>query len=202
MTDRAKKISELQATTSVVNTDKIVVLKDAANPSVTASTRSITIDNLTSSIRYANNTVSGVVKVGNNLTINATGYLASDGTANFIFSNNVLTIPAFAEMNTPRIANTKYAISYYDQGGQWGGYTQYDEPEGNSSWAWVGTDIGNINDPYIILEVRADDGDYTTWRFDSDLKRNGVSVIGTGQIDGGNAFTTPTAEITVDGGGA
>lgn len=37
---------------------------------------------------------------------------------------------------------------------------------------------------------------------DGDIKRNGVSVIGTGQIDGGNAFTTPTAEITVDGGGA
>jgi hypothetical protein len=35
-----------------------------------------------------------------------------------------------------------------------------------------------------------------------DIQRNGVSVIGTGQIDGGNAYTTPTAEITVDGGGA
>jgi hypothetical protein len=35
-----------------------------------------------------------------------------------------------------------------------------------------------------------------------DIRRDGVSVLGTGQIDGGNAFTTPTAEITVDGGGA
>ena len=35
-----------------------------------------------------------------------------------------------------------------------------------------------------------------------DILRNGISIIGTGQIDGGNAFTTPTAEITVDGGGA
>jgi len=199
MTDRAKKISELQGTTSVANTDKLVVLKD---PSGNPSTRSITIDNLTSSIRYANATVAGVIKVGNNLTINATGYLASDGTANFIFSNNVLTTPNTAEINTPRIANTKYAISYYDRGGQWGGYTQLDKPDGNSSWAWVGTDLGDIDNPYVILEVLNDSGSLTSWRFDSDLKRNGVSVIGTGQIDGGNAFTTPTAEITVDGGGA
>jgi hypothetical protein len=35
-----------------------------------------------------------------------------------------------------------------------------------------------------------------------DYQINGVSIVGTGQIDGGNAFTTPTAEITVDGGGA
>ena len=199
MTDRAKKISELQGTTSVANTDKLVVLKD---PSGNPSTRSITIDNLTSSIRYANATVAGVIKVGNNLTINATGYLASDGTANFTFSNNVLTTPNTAEINTPRIANTKYAISYYDRGGQWGGYTQLDKPDGNSSWAWVGTDLGDIDNPYVILEVLNDSGSLTSWRFDSDLKRNGVSVIGTGQIDGGNAFTTPTAEITVDGGGA
>jgi hypothetical protein len=39
MTDRAKKISELQATTSVANTDKLVVLKD---PSGTPLTRSAT----------------------------------------------------------------------------------------------------------------------------------------------------------------
>lgn len=43
MTDRAKKISELQTTSSVANTDKIVVLKDAANTSA-ASTRAMTIN--------------------------------------------------------------------------------------------------------------------------------------------------------------
>jgi hypothetical protein len=35
-----------------------------------------------------------------------------------------------------------------------------------------------------------------------DYRINGVSIVGTGEIDGGNAFTSPTAEITVDGGGA
>ena len=119
----------------------------------------------------------------------------------FTTENKIIT-PTYSEISTPRAANTKYALSYYDQSGLWGGYTQYDQPEGNSSWAWVGTDNTDIDNPYVVLEVRADDGSYTTWKFDSDLKRNGVSVIGTGQIDGGNAFTSPTAEITVDGGGA
>jgi hypothetical protein len=56
---------------------------------------------------------------------------------------------------------------------------------GNSSKYW--------NDLFVSNIMLANDGD---------IFRNGVSVIGTGQIDGGNAFTTPTAEITVDGGGA
>jgi hypothetical protein len=43
MTDRAKKISELLTTSSVANTDKIVVLKDAANTSA-ASTRAMTVN--------------------------------------------------------------------------------------------------------------------------------------------------------------
>jgi hypothetical protein len=49
MTDRAKKISELTVTTSVANTDKLVVLKDAAN-STLASTKSISLSSLAQSI--------------------------------------------------------------------------------------------------------------------------------------------------------
>lgn len=49
MTDRAKKISELQTTSSVANTDKIVVLKDAANTSA-ASTRAMTINAFAQSV--------------------------------------------------------------------------------------------------------------------------------------------------------
>ena len=49
MTDRAKKISELTTTTSVANTDKIVVLKDAANSSI-ASTKAMTVNNFALSI--------------------------------------------------------------------------------------------------------------------------------------------------------
>jgi len=49
MTDRAKKISELSTTSSVANTDKIVVLKDAANTSA-ASTRAMTVNNFAKSV--------------------------------------------------------------------------------------------------------------------------------------------------------
>lgn len=47
MTDRAKKISELLVTTSVANTDKLIVLKD---PSGTPLTRSVTVNTVASSI--------------------------------------------------------------------------------------------------------------------------------------------------------
>lgn len=49
MTDRAKKISELQVTTSVANTDKLVVLKDAANATI-ATTRAISVSSLAQSL--------------------------------------------------------------------------------------------------------------------------------------------------------
>ena len=49
MTDRAKKISELETTISVANTDKIVVLKDAAN-TTTRSTKAMTVNNFALSI--------------------------------------------------------------------------------------------------------------------------------------------------------
>lgn len=50
MTDRAKRISQLQTTSSVANTDKIVVLKDAANTSA-ASTRAMTVNAFAQSIK-------------------------------------------------------------------------------------------------------------------------------------------------------
>jgi len=85
MTDRAKKISELTTTTSVANTDKIVVLKDAANSSL-ASTKAMTIANFANSIGplirldLANSTVtSNVVTVQSNGT---------SSVAFFTFANN------------------------------------------------------------------------------------------------------------------
>lgn len=50
MTDRAKKISELSVTTAIANTDKLIVLKDAANAAI-ANTRSITINNFVNSVK-------------------------------------------------------------------------------------------------------------------------------------------------------
>lgn len=85
MTDRAKKISELTATTSVANTDKLVVLKDAANSSL-AATRAITMTNLANSIGpIVRRDIPGSVFTSNTAT------LASNGTSSvafFTFANN------------------------------------------------------------------------------------------------------------------
>jgi hypothetical protein len=214
MADNSKKLSELPTASNAASSDRVLILRD---PAGSPSTRTISLDNLTSSIRYANTTLAGVVKVGNNLTINATGYLNAEAggaanTGNFTFSNNILYVPSWSEISTAREANTPYSISYYDQN-YWGAYAELDTPGGNNSWAWIETNNSDINNPFILHEVLSYNGDYATWRFYAngvldlpfdigDIQRNGVSLIGTGQIDGGNAFTTPTAEITVDGGGA
>jgi hypothetical protein len=75
MTDRAKKISELQTTSSVANTDKIVVLKDAANTSA-ASTRAMTINAFAQSI-----TTLVQAPIPNTLTIANSITVASNGTS-------------------------------------------------------------------------------------------------------------------------
>lgn len=65
MTDRAKKISELLVTTSVANTDKLIVLKD---PSGTPLTRSVTVNTVATSIvtnYIANSYVSNIGTNGN-----------------------------------------------------------------------------------------------------------------------------------------
>ena len=77
--DNSKKISELATTTNVASTDRIVVLynaiSNAAIANGTPQVRTIPVDNFTSNLRYANTTVAGIIKVGNYLSINATGYL-------------------------------------------------------------------------------------------------------------------------------
>ena len=78
MTDNSKKLSEIPQASNVASTDRILVLRD---PSGDASTRTVTVNNFTNSLRYANTTVSGLVKVGNNLSINATGFLNEIGRA-------------------------------------------------------------------------------------------------------------------------
>lgn len=77
MTDRAKKISELQATSSVANTDKIVVLKD---PSGTPLTRSATANVFALSIGpIARLDIPGSTVSKNTVSI------ASNGTSNVAF---------------------------------------------------------------------------------------------------------------------
>ena len=82
---RSKKLSEIPQASNVASTDRVLVLRD---PSGNASTRTVTVNNFTNSLRYANTTVSGLVKVGNNLSINSTGYISGTAnTGNVTFSN-------------------------------------------------------------------------------------------------------------------
>lgn len=76
------KISELNAITSVANTDLLMVVHD---PSGLPSTNKVTLSNFASSITtligYASNTTSGAIKVGSSLEANSTGYLNVTGTS-------------------------------------------------------------------------------------------------------------------------
>lgn len=75
MTDRAKKISELTTTTSVANTDKIVVLKDAANSSI-ASTKAMTVNNFALSIAPLLEIPGATIQQGNvTVSSNGTNYV-------------------------------------------------------------------------------------------------------------------------------
>jgi hypothetical protein len=88
MTDNSKKLSELPVVTNAASTDRVLILRD---PAGSPSTRTIAVSNLVSSIAYANTTVAGTVKVGNNLSVNATGFLNSVGTGNIFFTNNAIS---------------------------------------------------------------------------------------------------------------
>lgn len=73
MTDRAKKISELTTTSTVANTDKIVVLKDAANTTA-ASTRAMTVNAFTQSItKLVQAPIANTTSIANSVTVVSNG---------------------------------------------------------------------------------------------------------------------------------
>jgi len=72
MANDAKKTSQLGIATTLSANDRVVVL---TNPAASAQTQTVTVNNFINSLRYANASVSGVVKVGTGLSINATGFL-------------------------------------------------------------------------------------------------------------------------------
>lgn len=76
MADNSKKLSELPTASNAASTDRLLILRD---PAGTPSTRTITVTNLSAAVSNnipaANTTIAGTVKVGNNLSVNATGFL-------------------------------------------------------------------------------------------------------------------------------
>jgi hypothetical protein len=74
-----KRISDLPIATTAASSDRLLFLQNAAG---TANTVTITLQNfanaiLQTSLPYANSTVAGAVKTGNNVTVNATGFLSA-----------------------------------------------------------------------------------------------------------------------------
>ena len=71
----ATKISGLAPTPSISNTDLMVVVRGSSNA---YTTNNISVGNLATGIvgflPYSNNSVGGTIKIGNNISINSTGY--------------------------------------------------------------------------------------------------------------------------------
>mgnify|MGYP003344631252 CR=1 FL=1 len=92
MADNSQKLSQLPQLANVALTDRVLVLRD---PAGSPSTRTVTTANLFLAIPAANNSYAGVVKVGNNLSINSTGYLSSTGgtanTGDITFNHNIIS---------------------------------------------------------------------------------------------------------------
>lgn len=105
------KISELNAITSVANTDLLMVVHD---PSGSPSTNKVTLTNLGSSVtrvlNYASNTTPGVIKVGTNLTINATGYLNAQAGGDGGGVEGVYTLTIVNDTTNYIVANTDVIV--------------------------------------------------------------------------------------------
>ena len=114
MTDRSKKITELDALTTPILTDLLIIEDD---PTGTPVTKKITVGTLLNSgliaanaLPVANTTVSGVIKIGDQLSINATGFLntnltVANGTALGVIKvgNDQLTVNATSFLNLTSI---------------------------------------------------------------------------------------------------
>lgn len=90
MVDRAKKITELTAVTSITNNDVFIVVTNTAG---VATTKKITINNFRAGlppvvVGIANTTSLGTVIVANNLTVNTTGHVSLSSNINV---SNVVT---------------------------------------------------------------------------------------------------------------
>lgn len=118
MSGDAKKVSELAIANTLSANDRVVVL---VSPATTANVKTITLNNLANStmglLKYANTTAAGVIKVGDNLTVNATGFLSatSSGSADLAYSNATSyadTKAATAYSNATSYADTKAGTAY------------------------------------------------------------------------------------------
>lgn len=146
MANDSKRVSQLGITTTLsANTDRVVVL---TNPSTSPATQTINVNNFVTAVAnllpLANGSSAGVIKVGNNLSINASGYLsgADNNTGDIYFTNNVISsnnsnliLQAEPNQLVNIIANTNVQIQYNPNNQVSDGFTD------STSWAYVGPNI-------------------------------------------------------------
>lgn len=77
MTDNSKRVSELPQSANAAQNDRVVFLK---SPSSNASLRTITVANLTLSMTKATDLSVGVVRIGNNISVDSNGTISVSGT--------------------------------------------------------------------------------------------------------------------------
>jgi hypothetical protein len=108
MSNDAKKVSELSISSGLSANDRIVVL---TNPTTSAQTQTISVSNLFGNSKFsntatvANTTAAGIIKVGRNLSINATSFL------------NVTLLGPYANDAAANTANVQINSLYYDASG-------------------------------------------------------------------------------------
>ena len=115
MTDRAKKITELDALTAPASTDLLIIEDD---PSGTPVTKKITLNNLLNSglitsnaYAIANTTEPGVIKVGDQLSVNATGFLNTNLNIANTTEPGVITVGDQLSVNATGFLNTNLNIA-------------------------------------------------------------------------------------------
>jgi hypothetical protein len=196
MSNDARKTSELAIATTLSANDRVVILKDPdSSPSTKTITANNLANSVLNVMRYASPTLAGVVKIDNSsIVISNTGVITSVAAnlvaapsdiipaanntyslgnssmqwKNLNFSGDLRGSSVFT-ITTPNISNsnTKYSESYYDQAGYWGAYTELDIPNGNSSWAWIETNLTDINNPHVFIENQNNNGDNYRWTFEN-----------------------------------
>lgn len=100
MTDKAKKLSELTAATSVAANDLFVIV---GNTSGVATTKKITFANLFANVD-SNTTFKQVVNVGANVSLNTTAIKIGNSTVNVSINSSIISVGSDLSVNATSIS--------------------------------------------------------------------------------------------------
>ena len=106
----SKRISDLTVTTTLSGNDRVLVL---TNPATSAQTQTTTLTNLASKLATnfmpaANTTAAGVVKVGNNLSVNSSGFLNGGLNDRLTNGNNTVVLNSNGILHLPNTVGDIY----------------------------------------------------------------------------------------------